>query len=107
MTSRTPTVSRRDVGLVTPLSASKTSPLPGMVYGEEVIEDQQDDQNLIMVQELVRATIVASMEQKKLITSQSDVEKNAPKWDFLTRPDYIAFVNTMMSMNNKKEQSQW
>ena len=89
MTSRTPTVSRRDVGLISPLTTQIGSSPAVMDDGE----DLQMDQNMVMAQELLRATTVASTEQRKLFSSQSEVEKSAFILENFTRPDWISFVS--------------
>ena len=64
-------------------------------------EDLQMDQNMVMVQELLRATTVASTEQRKLFSSQSEVEKSAFILENFTRPDWISFVSSYDIYENK------
>ena len=74
MTSKAPLTHRRNIGLVTPLSAFRQSPLPEMEYGEE-IEETQTDSNAILLQQFVEASTEAAKGQSELIAEQRKVEK--------------------------------
>ena len=89
MTSRTPAVSRRDVNLITPLSALRGSP-PELDNGEDN-EEKQSDKGLILLQQLVEASTDAAKGQRELITEQRAVERAAPTLKSLTKSDWIKF----------------
>ena len=73
MTSRTPASNRRNIALVTPLSAIRGEQQPEMDDGDDKDEDIQEDQQMTLIQQFMQVSTDTAKEQRKLITSQSEV----------------------------------
>ena len=93
MTSRTPASNRRNIALVTPLSAIRGEQQPEMDDGDDKDEDIQEDQQMTLIQQFMQVSTDTAKEQRKLITSQSEVEKSRPTFNKFTRANFIDFIN--------------
>ena len=93
MTSITPASNRRNIALVTPLSAIRGEQQPEMDDGDDKDEDIQEDQQMTLIQQFMQVSTDTAKEQRKLITSQSKVEKSRPSFNKFTRANFIDFIN--------------